>query len=126
MPYVFSSMLRAVRRLLLALPMPLLVSACNGKVTREQCTEMLDRYLDHVAAGLANLVNLLGTTRIVLHGDLVEGGEEVRAAVEAATQARVLGHLRADVQVTFSALDADAALLGAAGLVLSETFRLAV
>jgi predicted NBD/HSP70 family sugar kinase len=87
---------------------------------------LLDRYLDHVAAGLANLVNLLGTTRIVLHGDLVEGGEEVRAAVEAATQARVLGHLRADVQVTFSALDADAALLGAAGLVLSETFRLAV
>ena len=30
------------------------------------------------------------------------------------------------VQVTLSALDADAALLGAAGLVLSETFRLAV
>lgn len=87
---------------------------------------LLDRYLDHVAAGLANLVNLLGTTRIVLHGDLVEGGEEVRAAVEAATRARVLGHLRDDVQVAFSALDADAALLGAAGLVLSETFRLAV
>jgi predicted NBD/HSP70 family sugar kinase len=87
---------------------------------------LLDRYLDHVAAGLANLVNLLGTTRIVLHGDLVEGGEEVRAAVEAATQARVLGHLRDQVQVAFSALDADAALLGAAGLVLSETFRLAV
>ena len=87
---------------------------------------LLDRYLDHVAAGLANLVNLLGTKRIVLHGDLVEGGEPVRAAVEAATRARVLGHLRDDVQVAFSALDADAALLGAAGLVLSETFRLAV
>lgn len=87
---------------------------------------LLDRYLDHVAAGLANLVNLLGTKRIVLHGDLVEGGEPVRAAVEAATRARVLGHLRDDVHVAFSALDADAALLGAAGLVLSETFRLAV
>jgi predicted NBD/HSP70 family sugar kinase len=87
---------------------------------------LLDRYLDHVAAGLANLVNLLGTKRIVLHGDLVEGGEPVRAAVEAATRGRVLGHLRDDVQVAFSALDADAALLGAAGLVLSETFRLAV
>ncbi|HUR15064.1 MAG TPA: ROK family transcriptional regulator [Mycobacteriales bacterium] len=87
---------------------------------------LLERYLDHVAAGLANLVNLLGTTRIVLHGDLVEGGEDVRQAVEAATRVRVLGHLRDDVQVTFSALDADAALLGAAGLVLSETFRLAV
>jgi predicted NBD/HSP70 family sugar kinase len=88
--------------------------------------ELLARYLDNVAAGLANLVNLLGTTRLVLHGDLVEGGEVVREAVEAATRARVLGHLREDVQVAFSALDADAALLGAAGLVLSETFRLAV
>lgn len=87
---------------------------------------LLARYLDHVAAGLANLVNLLGTKRIVLHGDLVGGGEQVREAVEAATQARVLGHLRDEVQVSFSALDADAALLGAAGLVLSETFRLAV
>ena len=87
---------------------------------------LLARYLDHVAAGLANLVNLLGTKRIVLHGDLVGGGEPVRRAVEAATRARVLGHLRDEVQVSFSALDADAALLGAAGLVLSETFRLAV
>jgi hypothetical protein len=25
--------------------------ACNGKATREQCTEMLDKYLDMVIAG---------------------------------------------------------------------------
>ncbi len=87
---------------------------------------LLQTWLDHLAAGLANLVNLLGTKRIVLHGDVVGGGEQVRLGVEAATRARVLGHLRADLQITFSALDADAALLGAAGLVLSETFRLAI
>lgn len=87
---------------------------------------LLARYVDHLAAGLANLVNLLGTSRLVLHGDVVGGGEPVRRAIEDATKARVLGHLRDDVQLTFSALDADAALLGAAGLVLSETFRLAV
>ena len=87
---------------------------------------LLGRWADNLAAGLANLVNLLGTTRLILHGDLVGGGEAMRAMVEVATQARVLGHLREDVQVTFSALDSDAALLGAAGLVLSETFRLNV
>ena len=86
---------------------------------------LLARYVDHLAAGLANLVNLLGTCRLVLHGDVVGGGEPVRSAIEDATKSRVLGHLRDDVQVTLSALDADAALLGAAGLVLSETFRLA-
>jgi predicted NBD/HSP70 family sugar kinase len=87
---------------------------------------LLRRYVEHLAAGLANLVNLLGTHRLLLHGDVLGGGEPVRTAIEAATKQRVLGHLRDDVQVTFSALDADAALLGAAGLVLSETFRLAV
>jgi len=86
---------------------------------------LLARYIDHLAAGLANLVNLIGTCRLVLHGDVVGGGEPVRRAIEDATKRRVLGHLRDDVQVTLSALDADAALLGAAGLVLSETFRLA-
>jgi predicted NBD/HSP70 family sugar kinase len=85
---------------------------------------LLSRYVDHLAAGLANLVNLMGTLRIVLHGDVVGGGEPVRAAIEAATRARTLGYLRDDVQVLLSSLDADAALLGAAGLVLSETFRL--
>jgi predicted NBD/HSP70 family sugar kinase len=87
---------------------------------------LLDRYAQHLALGLANLVNLLGTRRIVLHGDVVGGGERMRAAVEAAVRERSLGYLRDDVVVTLSALDADAALLGAAGLVLSETFRLAV
>jgi predicted NBD/HSP70 family sugar kinase len=87
---------------------------------------LLDRYVQHLASGLANLVNLLGTRRIVLHGDIVGGGERVRLAVEDATRERSLAYLRDDVQVTLSSLDAEAALLGAAGLVLSETFRLAV
>ena len=87
---------------------------------------LLQAYADNLAVGLANLVNLLGTRRIILHGDVVGGGEPMRARVEAATRARVLGYLRDDVHLMLSPLDAGATLLGAAGLVLSETFRLAV
>ena len=91
-----------------------------------QAETLLQAYADNVGVGLANLVNLHGTRRIILHGDVVGGGEAMRARIEAATRQRCLGYLRADVYVTLSALDTDAALLGAAGLVLSETFRLAV
>ena len=105
-----------------------------GRTTTATLTEdgsaaalgLLQSYADNLAVGLANLVNLLGTRRIVLHGDVVGGGEAMRGRIEAATRARVLGYLRDDVQVMLSPLDADAGLLGAAGLVLSETFRLAV
>lgn len=87
---------------------------------------LLQSYAENLAVGLANLVNLLGTRRIILHGDVVGGGESMRGRIEAATRIQVLGYLRDDVQLVLSPLDADAALLGAAGLVLSETFRLSV
>ena len=50
---------------------------------------------------------------------------EARAAVERRVRARLLAHVRDEVEVVLSALDQDAALLGAAGLVLSERFALA-
>lgn len=106
--------------------LPGAASATSASLVAAGADDLLEAYADHLALGLATLVNLLGTRRIVLHGDLVGGGEDVRARVEAAVRRRSLGHLRDDVVVTLSALDADAALLGAAGLVLSETFRLAV
>lgn len=80
----------------------------------------------HLARGLAVLVNLLGVRRFLLHGDAVGGGEPLRVAVESALRDLSLGYVRDDVEVGFSSLDADATVLGAAGLVLSETFRLAV
>jgi predicted NBD/HSP70 family sugar kinase len=83
-------------------------------------------WAEHLARGLAVLVNLLGVRRFLLHGDAVGGGEPLRAAVEDAVRAASLGYARDELEVGFSSLDADAALLGAAGLVLSETFRLAV
>lgn len=52
-------MLRRVKRVLLALPVLLFaIAACNGKATRTQCTEMLERYLDMTIAGDPALADL--------------------------------------------------------------------
>jgi hypothetical protein len=40
-----------VNRVVLSLlPLPIALIACNGKVTRAQCSEMLDRYVDMTVA----------------------------------------------------------------------------
>lgn len=51
-------MLRRVNRLVPLLSFALLAMACNGKATREQCTEMLDKYLDMTIAGEPGLADL--------------------------------------------------------------------
>lgn len=88
--------------------------------------ELLERYADNIAVGLANLTEIFGPGLFILHGDAVGGGERFRAMIESAARGRVLGHMRAGVQVVGSELDQRATLLGAAGLVLSETFQLSV
>lgn len=85
---------------------------------------LLARYADHLAAGLATLVHLLGPSRLLLHGDVVGGGEALRALVAERVRARTLPHVQNTVEVVLSSLDQDAGLLGAAGLVLSERFAL--
>ncbi len=87
--------------------------------------QLLERYADHLAVGLATLVHLLAPTRLLLHGDVVGGGEPLRALVAQRLAARTLPHVRDRVEVLLSSLDQDAGLLGAAGLVLSERFTLA-
>jgi predicted NBD/HSP70 family sugar kinase len=101
----------------------LAVAAADGA---DGAAALLDRYADHLAIGLAALVNLLGTRTFLLHGDAVGGGEALRSRIERATRERSLGYLRDDVSVRLSALDVEAGLLGAAGLVLSDTFTLTV
>jgi predicted NBD/HSP70 family sugar kinase len=85
---------------------------------------LLDEYADHLAIGLANLVQVLTPPVLILHGDAVLGGEELRGRIEKAVKARVLPYLRDDVRVVLSELDQQAGLVGAAALVLSETFKL--
>jgi predicted NBD/HSP70 family sugar kinase len=92
----------------------------------KDAAELLDDYADNLAIGLANLAQMLSPGFFILHGDAVGGGEKLRALIETKTKERVLGYLRDDLEVVLSELDQRAGLLGAAGLVLSETFHLSI
>ncbi len=98
-----------------------LVAAAAESAT---ANELLDEYADHLAIGLANLVQVLTPPLLILHGDVVGGGEVLRERIEKAVKARVHAYLRDEVRVVLSELDQRAGLLGGAALVLSETFRL--
>lgn len=106
------------------LPSPEATTTASLVALGEQGSALLGEYVDNLAVGMATLVNLLGIRRFFLHGDVVAGGEPVRRQLEHAVREAALGYLRDEVHVTVSGLDG--ALLGAAGLVLSETFRLVV
>lgn len=97
-----------------------------GVTDDQEARDLLALYADHIAIGLANLTQILSPGLFILHGDAVGGGEAFRAMVEERTKARVLGHMAAGLKVVLSELDQRAGLLGAAGLVLSETFHLSV
>lgn len=85
---------------------------------------LFEDYADHLAIGLANLAHVLGVTSFVLHGDAVTGGEEFRSLVQRSARERTLPGLRDQIRIVLSELDQRAAILGAAGLVLSSAFDL--
>jgi len=86
----------------------------------DAAASLLDRYALHLSVGLANLNQVLSLGVFIMHGDALGGGEAFRAQLERHARARSLTRL----SVLQSHLGADAALLGASALVLSETFRL--
>ncbi len=90
----------------------------------DNAMSLLHRYADNIAVGIAALTHILSPGLFILHGDAVGGGEKLRALVEEAARRRVFAHVRRSVEVVVSELDQRATLLGAAGLVLSETFAL--
>jgi len=81
---------------------------------------LLDLYAANLSIGLANLNQVLSLEMFIIHGDALGGGEAFRVQLERHARARSLTRL----SVIASELGADATLLGASALVLSETFRL--
>lgn len=86
--------------------------------------DLLEHYADNLAVGLANLIQVLNPERVILHGDAARAGEPFRALVADRIAASVFPYLADGIDLVLSSLDQQAGLLGAAGLVLSETFSL--
>ncbi len=85
---------------------------------------LLDEYALNLALGLGNIEQILGPGVFILHGDAVAGGEALRDGLQR--------HLREESprwhgegpRVVLSDPDADAVLMGCAGLVLSNNLSL--
>ena len=77
-------------------------------------TDVFDRWCREVARGLANLVVVLDTRRIVLGGGLVEVGEPLRSGVASWLERLTPGaDSRPAVEVVLAELGAEAGALGA-------------
>lgn len=101
---------------------------CAGLVARSDpgAEQLLADYADNIAVGLANLMHTFHPLLFILNGDVLGGGERLRAEVDKALRARVVDVVQDDVRVVLSELDGRASTQGAAALVLSARFQLAV
>ncbi|UVK53647.1 ROK family protein [Mesorhizobium sp. AR02] len=88
--------------------------------------KLLDRYARNVAVGIANLQQTVAPNIFILHGDVVLGGDRLLGAI--ADHVRAMVPARPGGTIEFIAGDAGdgAALLGAAGLVISELLQLPI
>lgn len=88
--------------------------------------ELLDRYARNVAVGIANLQQTVAPNIFIIHGDVVLGGDCLLGAI--AEHVRAMVPSRPGGAIEFIAGDAGdrAALLGAAGLVISELLQLPI
>lgn len=91
-----------------------------------RAADLLDRYAHNIAVGIANVQQTLAPSHFILHGDVVRGGTPMIDAI--ARHVRRLVPNRPGLNVEISSGDAGhrTALLGAAGLVLSDLMQLSI
>lgn len=85
--------------------------------------ELLDRYVENLAVGFANIAQVFTPQALIVNGDVLSGGEVLRAGLERQTAARCLPHISESIRVVFSELGSKGPVLGAAGLVLAHAYR---
>ncbi|HLI02401.1 MAG TPA: ROK family protein, partial [Acidimicrobiales bacterium] len=84
---------------------------------------LLSEYMENIAVGVAAMAQIIDPQIIVLHGDIAACDEETIGLLRARTHERVIPDLTDLPDIEVSPLDNRAALLGSAGLVLSETYQ---
>jgi predicted NBD/HSP70 family sugar kinase len=85
---------------------------------------LLDRFARNLSVGLINLQQLLAPGLFILHGDVVEGGEELRILIQRYVREGIRSHPGGEPTITFASRKDDMTMLGAAGLVLSQSLEL--
>lgn len=82
---------------------------------------LLDRYARHISIGLVNIQQTLAPGLFILHGDVVGGGEAFRDLIERHLRRGVAPRPESEPVIHFADAEDDITLLGAAGLVLSQS-----
>lgn len=85
-----------------------------------QTDALFARYAHNIAVGIANLQQIVAPDTFILHGDVVEGGERARQAVAQHVADLVPARPGIEIRIELGTPGEEAALLGAAGLVLSS------
>ncbi|WP_299743010.1 ROK family protein [Devosia sp.] len=87
---------------------------------------LLDLYARNVAVGIANLQQTVAPNLFVLHGDVVRGGDRLIEAIGDHVRRMVPSRPGGEIELIAGDSGDQAALLGAAGLVLSDLLQFAV
>ncbi|HEX4767523.1 MAG TPA: ROK family protein [Lichenihabitans sp.] len=90
----------------------------------ERAGKLLVRYARNIAVGIANLQQSVAPNVFILHGDVVGGGAPLRNAIAQQVSALVPRRPGVDLAIELGTPGDDAALMGAAGLVLSHLLQL--
>ncbi|MDQ0467249.1 putative NBD/HSP70 family sugar kinase [Labrys wisconsinensis] len=88
-----------------------------------EAAALMDRYARNVAVGIANLQQTVAPNFFILHGDVVGGGPAMIEAITGHARRLVPPHPGGQMVFATGEPEDRAALLGAAGLVLSDLLR---
>ena len=83
----------------------------------ETAKEVVERYLNYLAEGIANIVNVFRPQAVLIGGGISAEGETITKPLQEIVDFRILGHGRyAPVKIGAASLGNDAGLVGAAML----------